>query len=146
MMFERQRYIALDRAPWQQRKVLEHIGERIERVPRGFPCNPDTAGAGREDATHDAEQSRLPAPRWADQRQDLAFADLEIDLAERHDIAVAMADRLNDELQTASSSRAGPAPRYQWGRLKWPLIRDRSRMALAFTDLSTLLCVCQNAT
>ena len=79
----------------------------------------------------------LPQPDGPITREDLALAHREIDLLQRHDIAVAMPDLLDDQFQGRSARNSGSAPLNHFGTLKWPWTNERSRMLLASTLLST---------
>ena len=64
------------------------------RAVRGLPVDEDLAGRRLDEIADDAQERRLPAARRADERDELAAPDLEVDVLERGDAA--LAERLRD--------------------------------------------------
>src|SRR5262245_58997181 len=82
---ERQRDVLRDRAPVEQNGVLEHDAVVVVTacLSRRLAVDRDTAGRRLDEVADDAEQRRFAATRRADQRDELALLDLEIDVLER---------------------------------------------------------------
>src|SRR5439155_22621371 len=59
----------------------------------------DAAGVGTFEAGDEPQQSRLARPRWTEQREELAFAHLEVDAVSRDDVPVALAQALQAQGQ-----------------------------------------------
>src|ERR1700760_2843833 len=66
--------------PWKQRIVLEH--DRAFRAGSAhWPAVDRDPARGRRDQTgNDLEQRRLPASRWAEQADELALLDPQVDV------------------------------------------------------------------
>ena len=82
--FEGQRNVGEGVAPGQETGVLEDEAEfaRQARPHRRTAPDFDRATGGLQDVGDQAQQRRLPAPRRADQRDELAAADVERDVAQ----------------------------------------------------------------
>ena len=75
----------------EQRVGLEHHrGVALVRRHVGHApvVEPDLAAVGRDEARHHAQGGGLAAARWAEQRDELAVADLEVDVIDRGEGAV----------------------------------------------------------
>ena len=88
LQLERQLDVLLDGAPVEQARLLErHAVVLVEAGLRSRLAVHDDAAVGRLDEVGDqAEQRRLPAPRRADQRHELARLDGELDAGQRVDL------------------------------------------------------------
>src|SRR5690606_10442777 len=82
-----QRHVLEHGPPRQQRRRLWDEAEVLlgPRLVGGAPADGDPTGVVGEEATDDAEQGALAAPARADQRDELALGDVEVDAAERLD-------------------------------------------------------------
>src|SRR5437773_4443131 len=110
------------REPRQQRMVLEHdaaVGPGTVDVLVG---EQDGALAGLEQSGDQIQERALAAARVADQRDELALADRELDAGERDEVALlrleGLAHRLDAEIfmHRRSAGRAAPAPARAPGR------------------------------
>jgi hypothetical protein len=68
--------------PRQQARLLESDCAALIHRRDGHPVEVNRAGVRGVKAAHLTQQSRLSTPRRADERDDLACADLEIDVPE----------------------------------------------------------------
>ena len=71
-----------DRAPGEKREILEHEGDRVERVLRRRTLDRDRAGGRPQEAADDRQKRALAAARRADDDRDLVTGDLERDVVE----------------------------------------------------------------
>ena len=88
----RQRHVLAHGLPGQQRIVLKHhhpVGPRLGHLP---PIDQDAAMAGLRQARQQVQQGALAAAGMADQRDEFALADLQVDVLEGH-IAAAIVQR-----------------------------------------------------
>ena len=87
---------------WEERVVLEY-GVGLADVWREHgdiaAAQLDAAGVGTFEAGDEPQQRRLARPRRAEQREELAFAHLEVDAVSRDDVPVALADALQAQGQ-----------------------------------------------
>ncbi len=89
---------------------LGHVADPPATVERdGRPVDPDLARVGREDPEHDAHRRRLARAVAADEPEQLAGADLEAQVTERDDLAVAFREPVDLE-HRASLVVAANAP------------------------------------
>ena len=72
--------------------MLEHHGDAGDRLGHALAVEPDLALVDRHQAVDAAQQRGLAAAGRADDGDDLALADVEIDVAEDLERAVALAD------------------------------------------------------
>ena len=95
---ERQRDVLRDGPPVEQHGVLEDdpVVAVDARLRRRLAVDRDRAGGRLDEVADHAEERRLAAPGRADQRDELAGLDLEVDLLERGDVAAR--ERLRDVL------------------------------------------------
>ena len=95
---ERQADVVLDRAPLEEdRRLEDHPVVTVEaRLAGWLAVDLDGAGSRIGQVANEPEQCRLAAPRRADERHELAPADLEIDVRQRHDPCGRSAERLAD--------------------------------------------------
>jgi hypothetical protein len=112
---ERQRHVLRHRHVRIERVALEHHRDvavlRCEGVD-GRAVDPHLALVGVVQAREDPQQRRLAAARRADQRQELAVADLEVDAVEHARGAEALPD-------------AGEGDRRHAGQHRRPMCRGR---------------------
>jgi hypothetical protein len=92
MILERQADVALDRAPGQQGKILEDVGQRVERTWRRLAELQNAAAAGQLEAADQPQQGRLAAARGPDDADDLAAADGQLEVVQHLHVAIGMAD------------------------------------------------------
>jgi len=71
--------------PWQEHGVLEHEAKKpsATRGVRRFAVNEDPSGGRRIEVGDDPQDGRLAAPARTDERDELAFADLQVDVGKR---------------------------------------------------------------
>src|SRR5262249_36776096 len=74
--------------------LLEDVADIAARARYRRPVDRDAPRGGRLEAADDAEQRRLAAAAGADEAQDLAMPDREVDRLERGDDAAAPARRV----------------------------------------------------
>ena len=96
--FERQLDVAGNRAPGQEREVLEYVGDRVEALGRRLAARDHLAGGGREQPTEDAQQRRLATAGGADHGQHPAVADGEAQAVEHGQAAVVVSDAARFDL------------------------------------------------
>ena len=98
--------VALDRAPRKQSRLLErHRGALVDRRDRGAVDQHGSGIRGIESADQ-AKQRRLAAAGGAEQRDDLAGPDLEVDVAQhRTDLAAGLGERPADPAQAHAEGR-----------------------------------------
>jgi hypothetical protein len=100
--------VGQDVAPRQQQRVLEHdAGVAMRPVDRAA-AQPDPAGAGRQQAGDHAQQRGLAAAGRADQHQELALVDGEVQRRQRRHLAVAAAIGLRHALDGDDGGRRHP--------------------------------------
>src|SRR5205807_8804835 len=73
--------------PGKQRKALEHHGDVAGRPVDAAARNGDVAAGRRHQAGNDAQEGRFPAARAAEQGDDLAVGEREVDVVEYQHIA-----------------------------------------------------------
>ena len=97
---------SLHRQPGEQREILKH--HAALRPGRGDrrPVHLDGAGGRRLESGDDAQQRRLAAARRADQADEFAFADREIDVAQCLDRLLADREALGEPLDGERRPRA----------------------------------------
>ena len=71
--------------------MLEHHRDTGDWLGDALGANPDLAGIVRQQAVDAAQQRGLAAAGWADNGNDLALADIEVDVAEHFERAVILA-------------------------------------------------------
>ncbi|MEY9542881.1 hypothetical protein ABIE85_005941 [Bradyrhizobium diazoefficiens] len=107
---QREFNVLLDRRPGQQRKILEHEGERIETVRRRRPAQLWRAGGRLQQPAEDRQQRALAAAGRTDDRDHLAGADGEGDVVEHGEVAEAVGDVVGDQVHAVSSIRFSVVP------------------------------------
>ena len=82
---QRQHDVGEHRAPWKERRRLEDVavGAGQARLVRAHAVDLDRARGDRLEVGDDAQQRRLAAARRADERDELAGRDRQVDLAQR---------------------------------------------------------------
>src|SRR5215204_5937911 len=70
-MLEPEGDVVADRAPGKEGEILEHEGDRVERVLRRRTLDRDRAGGRPQEAADDRQKRALAAARWADDDRDL---------------------------------------------------------------------------
>jgi hypothetical protein len=98
---ERQLDVALDRAPFEQSRLLE--GDAVvlvqPRAPGRLAVDEHRALGRLDEVGDDPQQRRLPAAGRPDQRDELAGADGEVDAGERLHRGRALAEALSEALE-----------------------------------------------
>jgi hypothetical protein len=94
--------IFFHRAPGQQRKILEHEGQRIEAIRRRCTAQFCGAAAWLQQAAEDLQQRALAAAGRADDRDHLATAYRERYVVEHVKRAKAVADMVGDQVHLVS--------------------------------------------
>ncbi len=97
-MLQRQGDVLGDAAPRQQREILEDEGQRVEAVARRLALEIDAAIARLEDAADDAEQGGFAAAGRADHGDDLALADMHLDVLEHEQLVIRVALDVDDHI------------------------------------------------
>ena len=82
--------------------MLEHHGDAGDRTGDALPIDPDFALVRRDQAVDAAQQRGLAAAGRADDGDDLALADLEIDTAEDFKRPVALGQALHTDAGTCT--------------------------------------------
>src|SRR6185436_5291783 len=108
---QRQRDVVRDRHRAEQRVLLERHARAAQEAPARLRRQlverlveqPELAGERRQEARERAQERRLPAARAAEQREDLARLDAQIDVLE--DRPVAVADREIAALEERAGAR-----------------------------------------
>ena len=87
--------------PGQQREILKHEGAFRTGFADGAAVDGDRAGVSLDQPGDDLQKRRLPAAAGAEQAGQLAPGKVEVDAAQRLDIAVALGDaaHLNDGVE-----------------------------------------------
>ena len=70
-------------APRQQPELLEHHGAIGAGTGDGAAVDCEIAGIGLDQAEQNVEERALAAARWSDDREELAFVDVEVETAQR---------------------------------------------------------------
>src|SRR5215204_4624483 len=70
-MLEPEGDVVADRAPGKEGEILEHEGDRVERVLRRRTLDRDRAGGRPQETADDRQKRALAATRWADDDRDL---------------------------------------------------------------------------
>ena len=90
--------VLLDRHVRIEGVGLEHHGDvasaRMKLVDP-FAVDADVAVAHRLEPGDGVEECRFPAARWADEHEEIAFLDLEVDVFQHLDLAEALAQMLD---------------------------------------------------
>ena len=81
---QRQPDIVEDAGPGQQRRLLEHEAD-VGAVRRAAAAPVEHAGGRRRQAGDQPQRRRLAAARRPEQAQEIAFADRQVDVAQRRD-------------------------------------------------------------
>ena len=81
--------------------MLEHHGDAGDRLGHALVADPDFAGIVRQQAVDAAQQRGLAAAGRADNRDDLALADVEVDVAEYFERAVVLAESADADARFA---------------------------------------------
>jgi hypothetical protein len=125
---EPERDIVLDRAPRQQAELLEHHGAVLAGAGDLLAVDRHLAGIGRDQAEQHVEEGALAAARRADDGDELAFLDLDVEAVERVDrrpvlrregqIDVGRAD-ITRHLLPAPLSTHSVIYRPTLGRIRW---------------------------
>src|SRR5205823_940028 len=91
---ERQGDVLRDRAPVVEDRVLEDdpVVAVLARLARGLAVDGDLPARRLDQVADDSQERRLAAPRGADQRDELALADLEVDPFHRGRLPEALRD------------------------------------------------------
>ena len=89
--------------PREQAEMLEHHRHAGDRLGHPLAAAPDFAAIDRQQAVDAAQQRGLAAARWADDGDDLALAELEVDAAEHFERAVPLGKSAD------ADARRGPA-------------------------------------
>src|SRR5487761_2795638 len=84
--------------------MLEHHGDAGDRLFDALVSDPDFAGIVRQQAVDAAQQRGLAAAGRADDGDDFALGNLEIDIAEDFKRAVTLAQSLNADARFGSAS------------------------------------------
>src|SRR5262249_10168848 len=90
--------IGFDRTPGQQRKVLEHEGQRVEAVRRWRTAPFCKARGGLQQAPKDRKQRTLAATGGTDDRHHFARAHRERHVVKHLERAEAMANMVGDQV------------------------------------------------
>ena len=87
---ERQHHVALDRAPRIKRGRLEDVAvvPLHARCFRRNSIDQDRPGGGTLEVGDDAQQRGLAAARWADEGDEIALSNIEVDVRQCLDLAV----------------------------------------------------------
>src|SRR5262249_50031324 len=87
---ERQHHVLLDGAPGVERGRLEHIavGAREARLAGAHAVDQQRAGRRLLEISNETQQRGLAATRRADEGDEIALVDLEVDVGERFYLAV----------------------------------------------------------
>src|SRR6185295_5381239 len=91
-----QQDVGQDRPPRQQHMALEHDADAGRGTVDGRTADLDRAAGRRQQPPDQLEQRALAAAAGTDDRNELAFADLEFERPQRFDFAVAGLVRLGD--------------------------------------------------
>ena len=81
--------------------MLEHHGDAGDRLGDALAADPDLAGIVRHQAVDAAQQRGLAAAGRADDGDDLALADVEVDVAEDFERAVVLAQAAHADARLA---------------------------------------------
>ena len=108
--FEAEGDVAQHRRPGHQREILEHEGALRSRRADRLAVDRDRAGVGLDQPGDDLEQRRLAAAARAEQAGQLAARKVEVDAAQRLDVAVDLADaaHLDDRIDWRGHRRLVP--------------------------------------
>ena len=90
--FEPEGDVAQHGRPGQQREILENEGALGAWLADGAAVDGDRAGVGFDEPGDDLQECRFPAAARAEQAGQLAAREIEIDPAQRLDIAVGLGD------------------------------------------------------
>ena len=82
LRLEAQFDIAEDGEPGEEREGLEHHGDALRRLVQLVAAIGDAALRGRRQPGEDAQEGRLAGARLAEDGDDLAFAEREVDVVE----------------------------------------------------------------
>ena len=119
--------IGFHRAPGQQRKILEHEGQRIEAVGRRRAAQFRAALARLQQAAEDRQQRALAAAGGTDDRDHLARRDRERHVVEHLERAEAVADMVGDQVHLMYRSFRRPSLRGAQRRSGHPRSSDLHR-------------------
>jgi hypothetical protein len=108
---DRQHHVGQHRPPRQQGRALEHERHVPARPGDGITRHPDRAGRRPEESRDQPEQGGLATPRPADQRDELAVADVQVDLLEGSDLALASVEDLPHIVQLDHLAGLTPSAR-----------------------------------
>src|SRR5205823_2026298 len=108
-----------DGAPVVQHRVLEDdpVVAVDACLPRGLPVHRGGAGGGLDQVTDDPEQCRLPAAGRADQRDEFALPDLEVDPLQRSGLVETLRQAFDLDHAHATSLASGSVA---WGKPWFP--------------------------
>ena len=81
--------------------MLEHHGDAGDRLGHALLADQHLAGVERQQAVDAAQKRCLAAAGRADDGDDLAFADVEVDVAENFERAVALAETVDADARRA---------------------------------------------
>ena len=83
LQFKSELDVALHRPPGQEPELLEHHGTIGPGTGDFSPVHGQFAGIGPQQAEQDIEERALATAGWSDNRQELAFADVDIEAVQR---------------------------------------------------------------
>ena len=86
--------------------MLEHHGDAGDRLGHPLLADQHLAGVERQQPVDAAQQRRLAAAGRPDDGDDLALTDVEVDVAEHFERAVALAEALDADARRASARTA----------------------------------------
>ena len=103
--------VVVHRLPRKQAEVLEHHRHAGDRFSDDLIADADFAGVVRDQPVNAAQHRGLAAAGRPDHRDDLAFADVEVDVAEHFERAVALAEAAHTDARRAAR---GALQRRRW--------------------------------
>ena len=131
-MHQRKFDVCFDRAPRQQRKILEHESQRVEAVGRRRAAQFGRPALGRSKPPRIDSSVLLPQPDGPDDRHHLARAHRERHVVEHVERAEAVADMVGDQVHVpcisviARSQHARQSPLRHSGRRSDEAMRNRA--------------------
>ena len=149
MIFEHAGDVAAHRTPRQQREILEHVGQRIERTGWRRATLQHLALGGFLQPAEKPQQCRLAAARWPDDADDLAAQHVEINTREHLDAAVVVRDAAQEQVHHLTSTKLGSTKvssvmvlatmSCSWNQASWSLTLAMLSDAPLFKRMAPLL-------
>ena len=120
---ERKHHVAFDRAPREKAVFLKDHAARSARTGLRGAVDPDLAARGRREAREGAQQRRLPASARADEADELALRDLEVDAGKggRHAL---VAREIFAQARDADQGRQLTSPVRQRSKRRSTIVRN----------------------